>query len=180
MGSTLRRPEGHTFMREGEKGDFVLLIRKGHVKVVTGNPSRIVAILGPNEIIGEMGVVRHKQRSASVIAWDDVEVLHLSDAEWLRFLYAYPRAMHAQLVAADDRVEQATRKLTESDLATERRLAKALVELVDRGLAKRIDDTLNLRLSQKDLASLTGSSIEAVKKIVKIFKENGIIDTGRL
>ena len=181
VGSTLRREAGHTFIREGEESDFVPLIKKGHVKVLAGTPSRIVAIRGPNEIIGDTGVLRREPRSATVVAWDDVvEVLHVSDIEWLRFLYEHRRAMHAQLVASEERLQQATRKIVESDLAVERRLAKALIELVDRGLTSRTDDILTVRLAQKDLASLTGSSVEAVKKIVKLFKENDLIDTGRL
>lgn len=180
VGSTLRRQAGHTFIREGEESDFVLLIKKGHVKVSAGKPPRIVAIRGPDEVVGDMGVIRRKPRSATVLAWDEVEVLHVSAIEWLRFLYHHPRAMHAQLVAADERVEQLTQKILESDLAVERRLAKALIELVDRGLVDRTDGTVTVRVAQKDLASLTGSSVEAVKKIVKIFKENGIVNTGRL
>jgi CRP/FNR family transcriptional regulator, cyclic AMP receptor protein len=176
----LQRQAGHTFMREGEDSDFVLLIKKGHVKVVVGRPARIIAIRGPEEIIGDMGVVRRKPRSATVIAWDDIEVLHVSDIEWLSFLYEYPRAMHAQLLVADERLEQATSKIVDSDLAVERRLAKALVELVDSGLTTRTDDVLSLNLAQRDLASLTGASIEAIKKVVKAFKENGLIDTGRM
>lgn len=181
VGSVLLRHAGHTFVREGEASDFVLLIRKGHVKVMTGRPARIVAIRGPHEVIGDMGVLRCKPRSATVVAWDDtVEVLHVSGIEWLRFLYRHPRAMHAQLVAADERVEQATTKVVESDLAVERRLAKALIELVDRGLTEQGAEKPTMRLAQKDMASLTGSSVEAVKKIFRVFKDHGIIDTGRL
>lgn len=180
VGTVLRRHAGHTFIREDEASDFVLLIRNGHVKVVSGRPARIVAIRGRDEIIGEMGVLRRTPRSASVIAWNDVEALHVSDSQWLRFLYRFPRAMHAQLLVADERVEQATKKVVDSDLAVERRLAKALIELLDHGLAEPIDSTPGLRLRQRDLASLTGSSVEAVKKIIKVFKENGLVDTGRM
>lgn len=178
VGSTSRREKGHTFMREGEASEFVLLIRKGTVKVIVGEPERIIAFRGPGEIVGEMGVLRSKPRSASVVAWDDVEVLSVSGIEWLRFLYRNPRAMHAQLVAADDRLGQATKKVVESDFAVERRLAKAFVELADRGLATRSEDTLTMPLVQKDLASLTGSSPEAVKKAVSVFRRNGVIETG--
>jgi CRP-like cAMP-binding protein len=179
VGRMINRPAGHVFFREGEDADSVVLIRKGHVKVVMGKPPRIVAIRGPGEIVGEVAPIRHKPRSASIIALDEIEVLHLPAAEWLRFLYEHPRAMHAQLVAADERLDQATRKIVESDLAIEQRLAKALVELVDSGVGARTTDGVVLRFSQQDLATLTGASLDSVKKIIRTLKDGKLIGTGR-
>lgn len=180
VGTPLRRHAGHTFMREGERSDFVLLIKKGTVQVTAGDPARIVAFRGAGEITGEMGVIRHKRRSANVIAWDEVDVVHISDTEWRKFLVKYPRAAIAQLADAEDRIDEATTKIVDSDFAVEYRLAKALVELVDRGLADTNGTTRTIRLSQDDIASLTRSSVVSVKKVLKIFKESNIISTGRL
>ncbi|MBV9012623.1 MAG: Crp/Fnr family transcriptional regulator [Pseudonocardiales bacterium] len=179
VGRVINRPVGHIFFSEGEGADFALLIRKGHVKVVMGKPPRIVAIRGPGEIVGEVAPIRHKPRSGSVIALDEVEVLHLPAAEWLRFLYENPRAMHAQLVAADERLDQAARKIIESDLAIEQRLAKALVELVDSGVGEHRGEGVILRFSQQDLATLTGASLDSVKKIIRTLKDEKLIGTGR-
>lgn len=179
IGRVINRPAGHIFIIQGEETDFALLIRKGHVKVVVGKPPRIVAIRGPGEIVGEMAAIRQKPRSASIIALDEVEVLHLPAGDWLRFLYEHPRAMHAQLVAVDERLDQATRKIVESDLAIEQRLAKALVELVDSGVGRRGADGVVLRFSQQDLATLTGASLDSAKKIIRTLKEGRLIGTGR-
>jgi CRP-like cAMP-binding protein len=126
-----------------------------------------------------MAAVRRKPRSASVIAFDDVEALYLPAARWLRFLYDHPRAMHAQLFASDERLDQATRKIVESDLAIEQRLAKALVELEDSGLGTHDEEGVVLRLSQQDLAALTGASLDSVKKIIRGFKSRDVVGTGR-
>jgi CRP-like cAMP-binding protein len=127
-----------------------------------------------------MGVIRHKPRSANVIAWDEVDVMHISDVEWRKFLNKFPRAAIAQLADAEDRIDEATRKIVDSDFAVEQRLAKALVELVDRGLAESSGSTRSIRLSQDDIASLTRSSVVSVKKALKIFKESNVVSTGRL
>jgi len=179
FGQTLHRPAGHIFIREGEETDFALLIQKGHVKVVVGKPPRTVAIRCNGEMVGEMAAVRRRPRSASVIALDDVQVLRLPADEWLKFLYKNPRAMHAQLLAVDERLEQATRKIVDSDLAVEQRLAKALIELVESGIGEPNEGSVVLRFSQQDLATLTGSSLDSVKKIVRAFKNSRIIGTGR-
>ncbi|HEX6342947.1 Crp/Fnr family transcriptional regulator [Umezawaea sp.] len=179
VGRVIHRQEGHVFISQGEETDFALLILKGHVKIVVGKPPRIVAIRGPGEIVGEMAAIRQKPRSASIIALDEVEVLHLPATEWLKFLYDHPRAMHAQLYAADERLEQATRKIVESDLAVEQRLAKAIVELVDSGVGTPGEGGTLLRFSQQDLATLTGASLDSVKKIIRTFRDERLVDTGR-
>jgi CRP/FNR family cyclic AMP-dependent transcriptional regulator len=179
VGQILHRQAGHTFFREGEETDFALLIKKGHVRVLAGRPARIVAFRKRDEIVGEMAAIRGKPRSATVIAHDEVEVLHLPAPDFLEFLYEHPRALHALLVDSDERLDQATRKIVGSDLAVERRLAGALVELVDEGVAEHLDGVLVARFPQADLASLTGTSLESVKKIVRLLKESKIIDTGR-
>ncbi|MGW7535834.1 Crp/Fnr family transcriptional regulator [Amycolatopsis sp. NPDC054798] len=179
VGSTLRREDGHVFMREGEASDFLLLIKKGHVKVIAGQPPRIVAFRGPRETVGELGVLDDEPRSATVIAWGDVEVLHVPAAELKTFLDQHRGAERALHTAVRKRLAQATRKISDSDLATERRIAKALTDLIGNGICEIVDGTPTVRLSQKDLASLTGSSLEAAKKIVRVFKGIGLIDTRR-
>ena len=66
-------------------------------------------------------------------------------------------AMHAQLVAAHAQRGQAARKLIESDLAVEQRLAKALVELADLGLDQPSADDVTLPFSQRELATFAGA-----------------------
>jgi CRP/FNR family transcriptional regulator, cyclic AMP receptor protein len=181
IGHPIPRSAGEPFFVEGEHGDFALLIKKGHVKVVAGRPPRIVAIRGPGDIVGEMAAIRRKPRSASIIAFDDVEALCLPAAGWLRFLYGHPRAMHAQWAAEADRADQATRKVVESELAVGRQLAKALLELIDGGLGEPArEGTTVLRLSQHDLAALIGAKkLDSVKKVVRLLKAQGTIATGR-
>lgn len=183
VGSILRREAGHTFMKVGEDSDFVLLIRKGTVKVVSDVPERIFAFRGEGETVGEMGIRldgRSKPRSASVVAWDDVTALFVSAAEWRSFLERHPRVKGALLDQTADRLEELGRKSMDSDLLVERRLAKRLTELVDRGLTTvREDGTHSVQLAQKALAALAESKLEAAKKAVRTFKTNGLIETGR-
>jgi len=181
IGHAIRRSAGNAFMLEGEYGDFALLIKKGHVKVVAGSPPRIVAIRGPGDMVGEMAAIRRKPRSASVFALDEVEALYLPAARWLRFLYDHPRAMHAQWAAEAERTEQATRKIVESELAVGQQLAKALTELTDAGIGERTSNgTVELRLSQQDLAAMIGAKkLDSVKKVIRLLKAAGTIATGR-
>lgn len=179
VGELRPRPPGHTFFLQGEKSDDVLLIKQGHVKVVAGNPPTIAAFRKPGETVGEMAYLRGTPRSASIIAYDEVLALLIPGQAWLEFLYDHPRAMHAQLVAADERLEQATTKFVGSGWAVERKLAQVLVELLDLDLGEQVGDKHVLSLNQRDLASLTAASHDAIKKIIRKFKDLGIVDTGR-
>ena len=181
IGHTIHRSAGHPFFLEGEQGDFALLLKKGHVKAMRGRPPRIIDIRGPGEIVGEMAVIRRKPRMASIIAFDGVEALYLPGARWLRFLYDHPRAMHALLAMTDDMADRATMKNVESELAIEQQLAKRVIELTDCGLGEPAGDgAVVLRLSQHDLATLIGTKkLDSVKKVIRLLKAAGIIDTGR-
>jgi CRP-like cAMP-binding protein len=178
-GRPRRRPAGTTLFAEGEEADSVLMIREGHVKIVSGEPPRIVGIRGPGEFIGEMAVLQEVPRTATAVAFDDLEALELSATQWVRFLYDHPRAMHALLGETFRRIEQATRKITESDLSVEQRLAKAFMELIEAGVSEHIRGEIVLRLNQLDLASLIGASTDSVKKTIKTFKTAGLVSTGR-
>ena len=72
---------GSTIVKQGDVGDAFYIVRRGNVQVVlerTGRPDIAVAQLGPGEGFGEMALLADNQpRSASVIAFSDVEVWRL-------------------------------------------------------------------------------------------------------
>ncbi|MGZ3318515.1 MAG: Crp/Fnr family transcriptional regulator [Isosphaeraceae bacterium] len=177
----IRRRRGQPFFNEGEQTDFALFIQEGRVKVMAGKPPRTIAIRYPGEIVGEMAAIRKAPRSASVVAFDDVvAALFLPATRWEQFLREHPDAMLALLIASEERTEQATRKIVESDLAVEQRVAKALIELTEDKIGNPPEEGTVLRLSQLDLASLIGTSkLDSVKKVIRTFKDAGLISTGR-
>jgi CRP/FNR family cyclic AMP-dependent transcriptional regulator len=184
IGHTIHRPAGDTFFLEGERGEYALLIEKGYVKVLSGSPPRIIAVRGPGEIVGEMAVLSWQPRNASVIAFNDVEALYLPGQKLLDFLYERPRTMHALLVTQVKRHEESNRTIVESELAIGQQLALKLLMLADSGLGERTPEgTVVLRqLSQDDMAELIGTKkkIYSVKKVLRLLKAAGTIDTGRM
>ncbi len=59
-------PEGKELVREGDYSYDVLAIEEGTARVDKGG--RQINVLGPGDIIGEMGVLERSQRSATVTA----------------------------------------------------------------------------------------------------------------
>lgn len=179
VGSVIRFPVGSILMGQNERTDFVLLIQKGHAKVVVGEPRRIVGVRGPGDLVGEMAAIRHAPRSASIFALNDIEALHIPGPRWVDFLIAHPRVTLAQLHLSMERLAESTRKNVESLLGVEQRLAKAIVELWSKGLGTGPEEKQELRLSQQDLADIAGISLDSVKQIIRSFKSRMIVTTGR-
>lgn len=181
IGYPIRRSPGVPFFLEGELGDFALLIMKGHVKVTCGTPPRIIDVRGPGDVVGELAVIDGGPRTASIIAWDDVEALYLPGVPWKRFLDEHPRAKDAINTNVRVMLARQVRKNVESELAVEQRLAKTLIELTDRGLGEPSGEgavTLR-RVSQQDMSDLIGSKIDSVKRVIRNFRASGIVSTGK-
>jgi CRP-like cAMP-binding protein len=180
VGSVVRQTPGSLMLGEGEETDFVLLIRKGTVRIVKGGSGRVISLRGAGQLIGEQAAIWRRPRSASVYAVDDVEALYLSASAWRQFLEANPRAALAQLAVSYERQDESDRKLAEtSSLAVGQRLARELVDLQSKGLGEHSGDEIMLPFSQIDLARLIGASRDAVVPVIRALKDGGILATGR-
>jgi CRP-like cAMP-binding protein len=68
---------GDTLFAAGDSGDGCYRLERGLLKVIITSPrdeERILAILGPGEIAGELSIIDEHPRSASVIAVKDCEL----------------------------------------------------------------------------------------------------------
>lgn len=75
-------PAGEHLIREGDVGDCAYILVSGEVeayKMVRGEPLSLRR-MGPGEVFGEMAVLTSSERTASVVAIDDCEVLVVTAA----------------------------------------------------------------------------------------------------
>jgi CRP-like cAMP-binding protein len=72
---------GEIIFREGDKADQLFVIKSGHVSIQLGN--RALADLPPNSIFGEMALIDDAPRSATAIATTDVELVPISEKQFL-------------------------------------------------------------------------------------------------
>ena len=75
-GRHVRLPANWSLIWEKTPADKAYLIVEGEVSVRKG--SEEVARLGPGDVIGEMAIVGHKLRSASVVSLTPLEVIHFT------------------------------------------------------------------------------------------------------
>ena len=78
---TRRVRAGGVIFREGEDADEFFVIKSGYVRIQIGN--RVVADLTADTIFGEMALIDDEPRSATALAITDVELVPVSEKQFL-------------------------------------------------------------------------------------------------
>ena len=87
-------PAGEVVFRQGDVGDRYYVIESGEVEVV--GDGRLVTTLGPGEGFGEIALLRHSPRTATVVARDDVRLCALRSDHFLPVVLGFtPSAREA-------------------------------------------------------------------------------------
>jgi CRP/FNR family cyclic AMP-dependent transcriptional regulator len=72
---------GSTIFREGDEANQLFVIKSGQVRIQIGN--RTVTELAADNIFGEMALIDSEPRSATAVAITDVEVVPVSEKQFL-------------------------------------------------------------------------------------------------
>ena len=103
-GRHVHQPANWSLIAENTPGDKAYLICDGEVAVRKGKEE--VARLGPGDVIGEMAIVAHKLRSASVVSVTPVEVIHFTKEALQELLDEVPAFGDALRETTTDRLGQ--------------------------------------------------------------------------
>ena len=95
-------PANWALMVEQQPADKAYLILSGEVSVRRHGEE--VARLGAGEVIGEMALVNHKLRSATVVADTPLEVLHFTDETVSTLTDKIPHFREALMGAVEERI----------------------------------------------------------------------------
>ena len=104
---------GKPLMRQGDPADAAYLIIDGHAEVVletSGGPV-IVATLGANEFVGDMGILGNVPRTATVRAKDRVIALRISKEPFMRRVREFPSMAVAIMQELAERLESTNNQL---------------------------------------------------------------------
>ncbi|MGF6306193.1 CRP/FNR family cyclic AMP-dependent transcriptional regulator [Bradyrhizobium sp. i1.8.4] len=72
---------GGVIFREGEQANELFVIKSGYVRIQVGN--KTMADLAPDTIFGEMALIDNEPRSATATALTDVELVPVSEKQFL-------------------------------------------------------------------------------------------------
>ncbi len=177
-----RVPRGTVIFSKGDEGSSMMAVLAGRVRIsAVSSEGREVMLnsIGPGEIFGEIALLDGKPRSADATASEDSVLMVVERKQFLPFLLRSPALVERLLVVLCDRLRRTSLVLEEIalfDLPS--RLARLLVKLSNDygrpapGGGVRID----MKLSQRDLATLVASSRETVNKQLRGWREAGVVD----
>lgn len=83
---------GRTLCQQGEPADAAYLIIEGEADIVLESPTGqiIVATLGPNDTVGEMGIIGDVPRNATVRARTRLVALRIAKEPFMRMVREFP------------------------------------------------------------------------------------------
>jgi CRP/FNR family transcriptional regulator, cyclic AMP receptor protein len=153
-----------------DPGDGCYHVEKGLLKVSVVSPSggeRILAILGPGALIGELALVDGQPRSASVSSIRESELSFISRAVYEEFVREHPETnRHIMTLLAQRLRDTNSIVAAASFLSIKGRIALALLSLAEAfgeyvG-GKRI--LIRQKISQSDVAAMAGVARENVSR----------------
>jgi CRP-like cAMP-binding protein len=102
---TITHPAGHEIVVRGEGGVGFMIITDGtvSVKTVTGKTRK----LGPGDSFGEMALLDHEGRSATITADTDVTLASIPEWNFKPFLREHPEVAYRLLQTLSRRVRTA-------------------------------------------------------------------------
>lgn len=176
--------KGEALFRKGDEGSSLYIVKSGSVKIVL--PSEMgdevaPAILSQGDFFGEMALLDGMPRSADVVALESSELLALNQRDFLAFLKDNEEAIQAIFSYLSMRLRRTDELLEDAYfLNISKRLARRLVELCEKHGHRKEEGgpiKIDLRLTQKDLASIVGTTRESINKELKTLREKGLVNT---
>jgi CRP/FNR family cyclic AMP-dependent transcriptional regulator len=176
---------GEALFLSRDAGDGCYLLKQGLIKVVINSPrgeERILAILGPGAIAGELSIIDGGPRSASVFAVKECELSFISRAAFEQWTKQHPEiyrylveVLAARLRETDEAVAAA------SFLPVKSRLARALLELAkflgEEGGSGSI--LIRHKFTQNDLAAMAGVARESVSRALSDWNRRKLVTRSR-
>jgi CRP-like cAMP-binding protein len=157
---------------EGDPGDGCYRVEQGLLKVSvissTGG-ERILAILGPGAVVGELSIIDELPRSASVTAIRDSQLSFISRQQFATVAKTHPEVYQHITTLLAARIRDTNNVVAAASfLPLKGRVARALVDLAgafgeDVG-GKRI--LIRQKISQSDVAAMAGIARENVSRIL--------------
>ena len=105
--------KGDLLFDEGDPPDAVYVILDGEVDVLRSGPAEevLLARLGRNELIGEIGVLCNKCRNARIVAYSDVQALRIEKMTFMQIVQQVPKLAMAIIRELSERLEHANERL---------------------------------------------------------------------
>lgn len=176
---------GIDIMRMEEPGEATYLILEGTVKIAVEQPdgsSVILALLGPGEVVGELGVIQQTGRSATVTTLERSLLFWMHRAAFQDCLRQIPAINRNLVLILAGRLRLANEQvLLFATQDVYGRVARILLAFAGEYGKPEEDGAVSipLRLTQSDLAGLVSASRVRVNQVMAAFRDSGWIEVSQ-
>jgi CRP-like cAMP-binding protein len=184
LSETTRRrfKRGEVLFHDGDPGDTLHLIDKGHVAIRTTTPLGDVAtfaVLGPGDVFGEQAVLREgDRRSATAVAVELAETRTLRRDQFERLRRAHPQIDRFLIEVLVAQVRQLNTHLQEAlYVPAEARVLRRVLGLV--ASYTESDGSCVIPLTQDDVATMAGTSRPTANRVLKAAEADGVLRIAR-
>jgi CRP-like cAMP-binding protein len=177
-----RFQRGEVVVHRDDPADTMHLVQTGCLAVRVLTPvgdMATLALVGPGEAVGEMGLVRSEHmRTATIQALAPTETYALNRQTFADLRREHPAvdAMLVQILA--DRLAELTERLVDALYTPAPRRVATLIETLAESY-RDASGAATIPLTQEDLASLAGTSRLTVSRVLRGMRERGRIEVGR-
>jgi CRP/FNR family transcriptional regulator/CRP/FNR family cyclic AMP-dependent transcriptional regulator len=179
--------KGMIIFHKGGTGQTLYVIESGKVRIfiLSETGQEISAnVYGPGDVFGELALLDGLPRSAGAVAMEKTVTLTLHRDDFLRNLETCPGMAISIMEVLSVRIRYTTTYAESlSFLDVYDRVAAKLLELADRygleegeGGQETGTVTIDLRLTQAELATWVAATRESVNKVLRAFRDQDLIE----
>jgi CRP-like cAMP-binding protein len=180
-GRTVALAANQSLFLAGDPSDGCYRVDEGLLKisiVAAAGGERILAILGPGAIVGELSMLDGAPRSASVEALRASKLCFISSAAFAAFGDAHPELYRHGMMLLARRLRATTDALVAATfMSLKGRVARALLSLAE-AFAHDVGNgrvLIKQKVTQTDLAAMAGISRENVSRILAHWMRDAVI-----
>jgi CRP-like cAMP-binding protein len=176
-----RFARNEVIFHEGDPGETLHLVSKGHVAIRVTTPLGDVAtvrVLRPGDFFGELAVISPAPRNATAVALDPTETLVVHRDEFQRLLDEQPSVQAVLVEALVTEVRRLAVQLLDAlYVPVERRVWRRLLEL-ETVFGDSSGATV-ISLTQEDLAQVVGTTRPTMNRLLRDGEDAGILRVSR-
>ena len=171
-----RYPKNAIILEEGLPGDYMYVLRDGRVKVTKASQDgreKIIDFFEAGAFFGEMSLLDHAPRSATVRTLEPVTLLALSRRDFLRLLQGSPDLALSLIQELTRRLRATDDQATSVSFQRVQDRARGMFDRIARPQAELDGRRVTPSLTHQQIADMIGTSRETVTRAVKELKASG-------
>jgi len=181
---SIRYPKGTAVFGQGAEADRFFLLLHGHLRVEKTTPQgqqSVVRYVSGGELFGVAQAMNLKHYPATAVAAVDSIALVWPSSAWHRLIVKYPSLAASALQTVGSRLQDTQARVIEiSSEQVEQRVAHALLRLAKQA-GKKVDAgvEIDFPISRQDIATMTGTTLHTVSRILSAWESEGLVEGGR-